>query len=136
MLKSDLIWLLVQGCQHVHFGVLNRLSGRLGIVGLRPLSRFAIASLVYDSLDGSRQRRDMLFPEGAVLLSELRKNKGERPYNGCSPCSGNGHVPCDSVVVTDEHHTNCNTRSPRRFRLCRNRGPPCGNQSEPAESRR
>lgn len=40
------------------------------------------------------------------------------------------------VLVTDEHHTNCNTRSPRRFRSCCNRGPPCGNQSEPAESRR
>lgn len=38
--------------------------------------------------------------------------------------------------VTGEHRTNCNTRSPRRFRSCRNRGPPCGNQSEPSESRR
>lgn len=38
--------------------------------------------------------------------------------------------------ATDEHHTNCNTRSPRRFRSCRNRGLPCGNQSEPAGSRR
>lgn len=84
-----------------------------------------------------------------------QKNKGEHPHNGCSPCSENGHlhatggsarvcegyartqhVPCDSVVVTDEHHTNCNTRSPRKIRSCRNRGPPCGNQSEPAESRR
>lgn len=42
----------------------------------------------------------------------------------------------DTPPVTDEHHTNCNTRSPRRFRSCRNRGLPCGNQSEPAESRR
>lgn len=38
--------------------------------------------------------------------------------------------------VTDEHRTNCNTRSPRRIRSCCNRGPPCGNQFEPAESRR
>ena len=38
--------------------------------------------------------------------------------------------------VTDEHRTNCNTRSPRRFRFCRNRGLPCGNQSEPSGSRR
>lgn len=38
--------------------------------------------------------------------------------------------------VTDEHHTNCNTRSPRRFRSCWYRGPPCGNQSEPSGSRR
>ena len=47
------------------------------------------------------------------------------------------HSTCrDDVVVTGEHHTNCNTRSPRRIRSCRNRGPPCGNQSEPAGSRR
>jgi len=38
--------------------------------------------------------------------------------------------------VTDEHHTNCNTRSPRRFRSCRNRGPPYGNQFEPFGFRR
>lgn len=38
--------------------------------------------------------------------------------------------------ATDEHRTNCNTRSPRRFRSCRNRGPPCGNQSELSGSRR
>lgn len=38
--------------------------------------------------------------------------------------------------VTDERRTNCNTRSPRRFRSCRNRGLPCGNQSEPSGSRR
>ena len=48
-----------------------------------------------------------------------------------------GHSTCrDDVVVTDEHHTNCNTRSPRRFRSCRNRGLPCGNQSELSGSRR
>ena len=35
--------------------------------------------------------------------------------------------------VTDEHRTNCNTRSPRRFRSCCNRGLPYGNQSEPSE---
>lgn len=47
------------------------------------------------------------------------------------------HSTCrDDAVVTDEHRTNCNTRSPRRFRSCRNHGPPCGNQSEPAESHR
>lgn len=38
--------------------------------------------------------------------------------------------------ATDEHHTNCNTRSPRRFRSCRNRGLPCGNQSEPSALRK
>lgn len=38
--------------------------------------------------------------------------------------------------VTDEHRTNCNTRSPRRFRSCCNRGLPYGNQSEPVGSRR
>lgn len=38
--------------------------------------------------------------------------------------------------VTDEHRTNCNTRSPRRFRFARCRGPLCGNQSEPSGSRR
>ena len=41
-----------------------------------------------------------------------------------------------TLLVIDEHHTNCNTRSPRRFRSCRNHGLPCGNQSEPSESRR
>lgn len=45
-------------------------------------------------------------------------------------------IPLCGSSATDERRTNCNTRSPRRFRLCRNRGPPCGNQSEPAESRR
>ena len=42
----------------------------------------------------------------------------------------------DTPPVTDEHHTNCNTRSPRRFRSCRNRGLPCGNQSEPSALRK
>lgn len=42
----------------------------------------------------------------------------------------------DTPPVTDEHHTNCNTRSPRRFRSCWYHGLPCGNQFEPAESRR
>lgn len=47
------------------------------------------------------------------------------------------HSTCrDDVVITDEHRMNCNTRSPRRFRLCRNHGPPCGNQSEPSGFRR
>jgi|GEM_PF-2816415 len=47
------------------------------------------------------------------------------------------HSTCrDDVVITDEHRTNCNTRSPRRFRSCWYRGPPCGNQSEPSGSRR
>lgn len=47
------------------------------------------------------------------------------------------HSTCrDDVVITDEHRMNCNTRSPRRFRSCWYRGPPCGNQSEPAEFRR
>lgn len=47
------------------------------------------------------------------------------------------HSTCrDDVVITDEHRMNCNTRSPRRFRSCRNRGPPCENQSEPSDSRR
>lgn len=47
------------------------------------------------------------------------------------------HSTCrDDVVITDEHHTNCNTRSPRRFRSCWYRGPLCGNQSEPAEFHR
>ena len=44
------------------------------------------------------------------------------------PLCGNG--------ATGERRTNCNTRSPRRFRSYRNRGLPCGNQSEPSESRR
>lgn len=44
------------------------------------------------------------------------------------------HSTCrDGLVVTDERHTNCNTRSPRRFRSCCNRGLPYGNQSEPSE---
>lgn len=47
------------------------------------------------------------------------------------------HSTCrDGLAVTGERHTNCNTRSPRRFRSCRNRGPPYGNQSEPSGSRR
>lgn len=47
------------------------------------------------------------------------------------------HSTCrDDVVITDEHRMNCNTRSPRKFRSCRNRGLPCGNQSEPSGSRR
>lgn len=47
------------------------------------------------------------------------------------------HSTCRyGLAVTDERHTNCNTRSPRKFRSDRYRGPPCGNQSEPAESRR
>ena len=47
------------------------------------------------------------------------------------------HSTCrDGLAVTGERHTNCNTRSPRRFRSCRNRGPPCGNQSEPSGFRR
>lgn len=45
------------------------------------------------------------------------------------------HSTCRDGAI-GEHHTNCNTRSPRRFRFCWCRGPPCGNQSEPAESRR
>ena len=62
MPRSDLIWLSVRECQRVCFGVLNRLSGRLGTVGLRSLSRFVMASLVCDSLDGPRQRRGALLP--------------------------------------------------------------------------
>lgn len=47
------------------------------------------------------------------------------------------HSTCrDGLVVTDEHHTNCNTRSPRRIRSCRNHGLLCGNQSELSGSRR
>lgn len=47
------------------------------------------------------------------------------------------HSTCrDDAVVTDEHRTNCNTRSPRRIRSCRNRGPPYGNQSGPSGFRR
>ena len=32
------------------------------------------------------------YPERAVPLSKSRKNKGERPLYGRSPCSGNGHL--------------------------------------------
>lgn len=53
-----------------------------------------------------------------------------------STCRDGLAVTDGYATVTDEHRTNCNTRSPRRFRSCRNRGPPCGNQSEPSGSRR
>ena len=70
---------------------------------------------------------------GAVLLastaSHLREMGTHRLRASVPTCAG-------TPPVTDEHHTNCNTRSPRRFRSCRNRGPPCGNQSEPSGSRR
>lgn len=47
------------------------------------------------------------------------------------------HSTCrDGLAVTGERHTNCNTRSPRRIRSCRNHGLLCGNQSEPSGSRR
>lgn len=47
------------------------------------------------------------------------------------------HSTCrDDAVVADEHRTNCNTRSPRRFLSARCRDLPCGNQSEPSGSRR
>lgn len=47
------------------------------------------------------------------------------------------HSTCrDDVVITDEHHTNCNTRSPRKIRFAKYRGPPYGNQSEPSGSHR
>lgn len=70
------------------------------------------------------------------IPKHLGKKQGEHPYNGYSPCSGNGRTCRDGPVVTDEHRTNCNTRSPRRFRSARCRGLPCGNQSELAGSRR
>lgn len=38
--------------------------------------------------------------------------------------------------VTGEHRTNCNTRSPRKIRSCRNHGLPCGNQSGQSGSRK
>lgn len=62
-----------------------------------------------------------------------RDRKGARRFVRAMP----EHNTCrDDVVVTDEHHTNCNTRSPRKIRSCCSRGLPCGNQSEPAESHR
>lgn len=72
-----------------------------------------------------------------------RKNKGEHPLYGC-PLVRKTDVRAVMVSsllmitppVTDERHTNCNTRSPRRFRFAKCRGLPCGNQSEPSGSRR
>lgn len=45
-------------------------------------------------------------------------------------------IPLRGSGATGEHRTNCNTRSPRRFRSCWYRGPLCGNQSEPSGFRR
>lgn len=90
----------------------------------------------------------------AVFRSIWAKNKGSTRYadaplvwemDTCTrPEGARGsvrampeHSTCrDGLVVTDEHRTNCNTRSPRRFRSCCNRGLPYGNQSEPVGSRR
>lgn len=70
-----------------------------------------------------------------------RDRKGARGSVRAMPEHSTCRVITSSLLmamppVTGEHHTNCNTRSPRKIRLCRNRGPPCGNQSEPAEFRR
>lgn len=65
----------------------------------------------------------------ASTASHLREMGTHRLRASVPTCVG-------TPPVTDGHHTNCNTRSPRKIRSCRNRGPPCGNQSEPAESRR
>ena len=70
---------------------------------------------------------------GAVLLtsaiSHLREMGTHQLWASVPTCAG-------TPPVTDEHRTNCNTRSPRKIRSYRNRGPPCGNQSGPSESRR
>lgn len=65
----------------------------------------------------------------ASTASHLREMGTHRSRASAPTCVG-------TPPVTDEHRTNCNTRSPRRFRSCRNRGPPCGNQSEPSDFRR
>ena len=64
----------------------------------------------------------------------LGKIQGEHPLYECSPCSGNGHRCRYGFVVTDEHRTNCNTRSPRTIRSRRNRGLPCGSLPVPSRS--
>lgn len=70
---------------------------------------------------------------GAVLLastaSHLREMGTHRLRASVPTCVG-------TPLVTDEHHTNCNTRSPRKIRFARYRGLPCGNQSEPSGFRR
>ena len=76
----------------------------------------------------------------AVFRSIWAKNKGSTRYTD-APLVRETDVRAVMMLsllvvtspVTDEHHTNCNTRSPRRFRSCCNRGLPYGNQSEPSE---
>lgn len=68
-----------------------------------------------------------------------RDRKGARGSVRAMPEHSTCRVIASSLLmamppVTDEHHTNCNTRSPRRFRSCRNRGLPCGSLPVPSRS--
>lgn len=79
----------------------------------------------------------------AVFRSIWAKNKGSTRYTD-APLVRETDVRAVTMPsllmvmppVTGEHHTNCNTRSPRKFQSARCRGLPCGNQSEPSGFRR
>lgn len=99
--------------------------------------RCAVADPVsrYSGASGQKTRGApaMRMPPLFGKRTPARDRKGARGSVRAMP----EHSTCrDDVVITDEHRMNCNTRSPRRIRSCRNRGLPCGNQSELSGFRR
>lgn len=93
-------------------------------------SYFAVSRSIWAKNKGSTRYADAPLARETDICT--------RPEGACGSVRAMPeHSTCrDGPVITDEHRTNCNTRSPRRFRSARCRGPPCGNQSEPAESHR
>ncbi len=73
-------------------------------------------------------------PEGACGLASVYTSTS-RAVAVPSLLTGT-RIPLRGNGATGEHRTNCNTRSPRRFRFRSDLGLPCGNQSEPSALRR
>ena len=90
--------------------------------------RAAVVAALFDEMEAYAR------PAGACGLASVYTSTS-RAVAVPSLLTGT-RIPLRGNGATDEHRTNCNTRSPRRFRSCRNRGLPCGNQSEPSGSRR
>lgn len=101
-------------------------KGRCAVAG--PVSRYSGAS-------GQKNKGSTRYTDAPLVweTDTCTRPEGARGSVRAMP----EHSTCrDGHVIIDGHHTNCNTRSPRRIRLYRNHGPPYGNQSEPVGSRR
>ena len=101
-------------------------KGRCAVAG--PVSRYSGAS--------GQKNKGSTRCMGAPLARETDTRTRPEGARGSVRTMPEHSMCRDGPVVTDEHRTNCNTRSPRRFRFARCRGLPCGNQSEPSGSRR